>query len=137
MGLFCPEGLAETEGAIWLIYQQLKHIIGRFMAMMAANDVLEEAGENRWRPTALSLALGDKDSTAHNALKWWCVWTFILFLDHFLWIALSIFWCCLHATTHGVLSPWQEEDEVSKPLEKKTRSRIALDGPVPAGYPPT
>lgn len=39
--------------------------------MMAANGIIEEAGENRWRPTAVSLALGDKDSTAYNALMWW------------------------------------------------------------------
>lgn len=44
------------------------------MAMMAANDFIEEAGENRWRPTAVSLALGDRESTAYNALMWWCVY---------------------------------------------------------------
>lgn len=47
--------------------------IGRFMAMMAANDIIEEAGDNRWRPTAVSLALGDKESKAYNALMWWYV----------------------------------------------------------------
>lgn len=41
--------------------------------MMAANGIIEEAAEegDRWRPTALSLALGDKDSTAYHALMWW------------------------------------------------------------------
>lgn len=50
--------------------------------MMAANGIIEEAGESRWRPTAVSLALGDHDSTAYHALMWWCVLFFFFSLKN-------------------------------------------------------
>lgn len=42
----------------------------RLLILMAADDIVMEVTEKTYRPTAISLAFGDKDSTAYNTLMW-------------------------------------------------------------------